>query len=60
MSMPSLTNLDKHKMTYTATGMFVIGAILFVFGSILLFTVSKDELNEALQGKRDTNNELFT
>ncbi|ADU32438.1 hypothetical protein [Evansella cellulosilytica] len=43
-----LSSLDKKKMTYTATGVFVIGAILFVLGSILLFTVSRADLEEEL------------
>lgn len=56
----SLSNIDKHKMTYTATGLFVVGAILFVVGSILLFTVSKSELDEAIVGENGNDNNLFT
>ncbi|MDG5788379.1 hypothetical protein QA612_12895 [Evansella sp. AB-P1] len=59
MSKQQLSNVDKHKYTYTATGLFVIGAILFVIGSILLFSVSKVELQEAISGEKN-NNELFT
>ncbi|MCZ0701709.1 hypothetical protein J2T56_000080 [Natronobacillus azotifigens] len=48
MSITTLSSLDKQKMTYTATGMFVVGAILFVIGSLLLFTVSKSDLDDAV------------
>ncbi|SDY09422.1 hypothetical protein SAMN05421736_101351 [Evansella caseinilytica] len=50
MASKHLSDLEKRKRTYTATGLFVIGAILFVIGSTLLYTVSKAELDEELEG----------
>ena len=58
MSNQQISNLDRRKYTYTATGLFVIGAILFVIGAGLLFLVSKDELDEELTEGNDQD-QLF-
>ncbi|MCD8509561.1 MAG: hypothetical protein LRY73_06535 [Bacillus sp. (in: Bacteria)] len=51
--------LKRRQLTHGATALFVIGAILFVIGSSMLYYVSKEELDETVRGQHESNN-LFT
>lgn len=51
--------IRKSKITYTATGLFIIGAIIFVIGSSLLFTVAKEDLDDKINEKNENSNGLF-
>lgn len=48
MSKQLMSELDRYKINHTASGILLVGAILFLIGLGLSFLVTKDELAEKL------------
>jgi len=49
------STLERRKLSYTASGLFIIGTIMFFLGSIMLYIVAKDDLKETLQDPNNNN-----
>lgn len=46
-----ISNLEKYKLSYFSAGFYIVGTIMFLIGSGLLFIVAKSDLEKELSGQ---------